>query len=415
MTIYRAQTRAIVLLCFLSAAPAVGADPSVARPLGPVHWNLESLAVAPRFSDAPISEPGVRGIFYDGLPLAGKPTRVFAWLGLPNHAAGEKAPAMVLVHGGGGTAHAHWVRLWNARGYAAIAMDTCGAGMAANEPNQKRLDDGGPSCSGAGIDPRFQQVDLPVEDQWPYHAVADIVLANSLLRSLSEVDADKIGLTGISWGGYLTCIAAGVDQRFKFAAPVYGCGFLGESPFWTPTFEKLGPQTTEKWLAIWDPSLYLQQATMPMLWVSGDLDPAFPLGALQKSYRLPAGDRYLAIRHAMPHGHGPPGESPPEILALARQINSQGVPLARMTAQGVDGRQAWAQFAAQAPLLKSQLVSTKDSGPWRKREWTLADASLDKTTARVTATIPEGTRAYYFALFDQRECVAASEHVECDP
>jgi hypothetical protein len=33
---------------------------------------------------------------------------------------------MVLIHGGGGTAFADWVRLWTGRGYAAIAMDLCG-------------------------------------------------------------------------------------------------------------------------------------------------------------------------------------------------------------------------------------------------------------------------------------------------
>ena len=48
---------------------------------------------------------------------------MFAWCGLPAAAAGTKSPAMVLVHGGGGTAFEHWVRLWNDRGYAAIAMD----------------------------------------------------------------------------------------------------------------------------------------------------------------------------------------------------------------------------------------------------------------------------------------------------
>ena len=151
-----------------------------------------------------------------------------------------------------------------------------------------------------------------------------------------------------------------------------------------------------------------------MLWVTGDSDVAYPLGSLQKSYRLPPGERYLAIRHAMPHGH-PTGETPPEILVFARQINSHGLPLARMTAQGIDGRQAWAQFTAQAPLMKSQLVSTKDLGPWNRREWTVADAELDKTAARVSATLPEGTRAFYFTLFDARDCVASSEHVECGP
>ncbi len=90
-----------------------------------------------------------------------------------------------------------------------------------------------------------------------------------------------------------------------------------------------------KWLELWDPSVYLPQAKMPMLWVSGDLDFFFPLGSLQKSYRLPPGERYLAIRHNMPHGH-PPGETPPEILALSEQINAHGVPLAHVTFSGFE-------------------------------------------------------------------------------
>ena len=48
----------------------------------------------------------------------------------------------------------------------------------------------------------------------------DVILAHSLLRSWPRVDPERIGLTGISWGGYLTCIATGVDNRFKFAIPV---------------------------------------------------------------------------------------------------------------------------------------------------------------------------------------------------
>ena len=71
---------------------------------------------------------GVEPIFVEGEPWHGKPTRVFAWWGLPKGAsAAQKVPAMVLVHGGGGTAFATWVKTWNDRGYAAIAMDTCGA------------------------------------------------------------------------------------------------------------------------------------------------------------------------------------------------------------------------------------------------------------------------------------------------
>ncbi|MCC6356330.1 MAG: dipeptidyl aminopeptidase, partial [Verrucomicrobiae bacterium] len=65
----------------------------------------------------------MRAIFYDALPYEGSPTRVFAYLAVPEVSAGKKLPAMVLVHGGGGTAFHEWAKIWYDKGYAAIAMD----------------------------------------------------------------------------------------------------------------------------------------------------------------------------------------------------------------------------------------------------------------------------------------------------
>ncbi len=59
-------------------------------------------------------------LFYDGLPWDGRPTRVFAWLGLPAPRGNGAAPGIILVHGGGGTAFKEWVRYWNNRGFAAM-------------------------------------------------------------------------------------------------------------------------------------------------------------------------------------------------------------------------------------------------------------------------------------------------------
>ena len=69
---------------------------------------------------------GVKALWYKGAPYQGKQTKIFAYMGFPTMKKGEKVPAVVLVHGGGGHAYAHWVKLWNDRGYAAIAMDTTG-------------------------------------------------------------------------------------------------------------------------------------------------------------------------------------------------------------------------------------------------------------------------------------------------
>jgi dienelactone hydrolase len=387
---------------------ALGWPVHAAAPPLPVTWDTKALSAAPKMTAAPeAGEPGVRGIFYDGLPWQGKPTRVFAWLGLPKGAsAANRAPGMVLVHGGGGTAHARWVRLWNDRGYAAIAMDLCGKAYGATDGQGRRHEFSGPS----GWDDSFAQMDWPTEDQWQYHAVADILLAHSLLRWMPEVDAARIGLTGISWGGYLVCIVAGVDDRFRFVAPVYGCGFLGEDSCWVGRLQKMEKAKADRWLAQWDPSHYLPRARMPMLWVTGDRDFAYPMGSLQKSYRLPQGDRYLSIRPAMPHGH-PQGESPAEIAAFADQVMRGGLPLARCTGQGADGRRAWATFLAKTPMAKAECVFTSDTGPWQKRKWTVQPAAFDADAGKATFDLPEGAAVVYFTATDKRGLLASSEHV----
>ena len=87
--------------------------------------SLDKLLAEPSefFWTDEFSDDGVKAIFYRGAPWQGKETRVFAWYGAPENASPENpVPAVVLIHGGGGTALADWVRLWNKKGYAAIAM-----------------------------------------------------------------------------------------------------------------------------------------------------------------------------------------------------------------------------------------------------------------------------------------------------
>lgn len=396
----------LAILCAVCAAGlAVSAlAQSPEEPAGPM-WDLKALSRPPKTYPAEgFSEPGMQALFFEGPPYRGKPTRVFAWLGIPRTEPGKKLPGMVLVHGGGGTAFASWVRLWNERGYAAIAMDTCGCVPRGSYGNWERSGFGGPPGWGG-----FDQIDEPRQDQWTYHAVADVILAHSLLRAQPSVDPKRIGLTGISWGGYLTCIIAGVDPRFRFAAPVYGCGFTNEHTF-APAVLGLGPERAARWMRWWDPSSYLAGVRMPMLWVTGSNDFAYTFNALQKSYRLPRTLRTLAIRLRMPHGHGPAGEAPKEIWVYADSFLKGGEPLARITGQGREGSRVWATFRSKRPIVKAELNVTKDTGKWPDRRWEALPAAI--SGSRVTASLPDGVRVYYVNLFDDRDCVVSTEHVE---
>lgn len=351
----------------------------------------------------------IRPVFYDGLPFHGKPTRVFAWLGLPSNRQG-KVPGIVLVHGGGGTAFRNWVKLWVDRGYAAIAMDTCGQvpdPLSSEKNARKSHPYSGPELGGT-----FSNVDEPPADQWVYHAVAAIVRAHSLLRSLPEVESEKTGLTGISWGGMFVEIAAGVDARFKFVAPVYGCGFLGEDSFFQETsMQQMGRERAIKWLQLWDPSQYIGYAKMPMLFCDGTNDKHFRPASWQKTYRTTQGPRTLSMKLRMSHGHPPAGD-PKEITIFADSFVRGGDPLVKLLGQGRDQNTVWATYSAAVPIQKAELLYTKDRGAWRERNWDAVPAQLDSSEHKVIATLPPGTTVYFINLTDSRDCITSSEHEE---
>lgn len=353
-------------------------------------------------NDAP--ESGLTAIYYQGPQYQGKPTKVFAYYAVPAVKPGEKAPGMVLVHGGGGTAYPNWVRLWVSRGYAAIVMDLCGS-MPVRRPDQKGWtllsQDAGPM----GWEHSFNQINEPMEDQWPNYAVNAIARARTLLGALPGVDHSRIGVTGISWGGYLTCLTAGLDDRYLFAVPVYGCGNLRELSAWMGRLNQPG---MEAWSASCDPLVYLPQAKMPMLWVTGTNDFAYPLESLRKSALTVKSPVRLSIKLRMVHAHGGAGENPEEIKGFADSFCMQGKALAEFTEQGREAGMAWAAFKSTEPIESAELLYTRATGPWKERLWEVKPAELNAVANRVSAAVPEGTKMYFFNIKDSAALVVSS-------
>ncbi len=375
-----------------------GQVPAAERTVGP--WDLDELARPPAVTWGKTNGL-VRELYYTGEPYLGKPTRVFAYLGVPKQASG-KLPGMVLVHGGGGTAFAEWADLWAKRGYIAIAMDLGGKG-----PGRKPLPDGGPDQTHVQ---KFDDIAKGLEVAWPYHAVANVIRAHSLLRSLPQVDPDRIGLTGISWGGYLTCITAGVDDRFKVAVPVYGCGFLHEDSSWVPVLEKLKPEHRRQWIETYDPSVYLPRCRMPMLFVNGTNDTHYRPGVYRKSYRLVPGPRTLCFTVGMKHSH-PHGWAPVEIGLFIDSLLTKGKPLAEVGPMQREGKRVGATFTSTVPIERASLCYTTDKGHWPDRTWHKLPAKVEGEGGRVTAELPQTEGIVYFmTLVDARGATVSTEH-----
>ena len=237
-------------------------------------------------------------------------SKVFAYIGLPKGASSENpVPAVVCVHGGGGRAFKDWVKLWNEKGYAAIAMTMTGEGPIENV-NHPYAGTGYGCWSDNAFDKNIEQASM-------YRNVLNVVRAHNVLRNYPGVDKTKIGITGVSWGGITTTTTIGVDNRFAWAAPVYGTGYLYESETY---FKRLFKQ--EHYAPQWDPSNFAARSTVPTLYINSDSDMHFALTATSKTCGVTENGR-MSIRHNYAHSHSH-GWAPDEIYKFAAAMINGG-------------------------------------------------------------------------------------------
>ncbi|MEK8132527.1 acetylxylan esterase [Paenibacillus filicis] len=368
-------------------------------------WNWGQLTTAPAVYPLPelsCEVTGIQACWYQGLPYQGRETRVFAYWGVPSAEPGVKVPAVVLVHGGAGTAFCEWVDLWVHRGYAAIAMDLEGHIPVQNgcTPELRSHPWSGPEKQGV-----FGDYALPVEDQWMYHAAADVMLAHSFLRTLPQVDQARIGVTGISWGGIITSLVAGIDSRLCFAVPVYGCGYLYErGTLYGEAMAAMPEAEASKLRRLWDPSTYLAGSRVPMLWVNGSNDTHFPLSIFTRSYELQKqtqASSVLSIRQGLGHSHAD-GWAPEEIYAFADSVTRSGSPLAKLEPVVHEADRLIAHYSSCFPVVSAKLYWSEDRANWRELRWEAEEAWMDEGQSVVVFRKPQAEGSFYVSLTDAR-------------
>ena len=255
------------------------------------------------------------------------------------------------------------------------------------------------------------------------------------MRSLPFVDESKIGIHGVSWGGVITSNVIGVDTRFAFAIPTYGCGHMWDGVGkWQEAIFNAGG--TNYYKNVWDSMLWLENATMPIMWLTWRNDSTFNLDSQANSYNKAPGTKMVSIIQGMRHSHAFTW-SRADSYDFADSIvgnNSASVgvsvdePWCVQRGLSLVGDQIEVEFESTKELASATLFHSDEMGDSKAFAWstvTLADfaeTSPGSGIWRGTVTLPSEATAWYInvtattsilttAFLDSTEYTSETIHV----
>lgn len=385
----------IVLLSIKASAQSVG------------PWDTTALRVAPSWKQSDLAPvDGMTSLLYESLDYQNNPVEVFAYYGAPDGQIPTGGwPAVVYAHGGGCTAIPAWVKFWNNHGYAAISMDLEGRYPGTDsEGNKNTSPNPGPSRADF-----FDDYEKPMNEQWYYHAIAQLILAHSLIASFPEVNANQIGITGTSWGGNVTSTVMGVDDRWAWGVPVYGAGFLSESDG-NQGRGLLDSDKADFVNANFDGSAYFENVTFPTMWVNGTNDFSFGLTCNQQSSRAVNGPTTLLYSLRFAHNNNV-ARKLDQMYLFANSVIKGETPLIDFEKPIQVDNQVSAEYASDLPITSAQLLYTFDEDLiWPDKYW--FDTVATVANGSIMANIPEGAFAVILTATDSRGALVTTEYLK---
>ena len=248
--------------------------------------------------------------------------RVFAYLGIPDGATAQnKVSGIVCTHGGSDQAYAKYCLETVRHGFAAIAFDTEGCYATSGTSAKADLID---KLGHTGKD-KFATAKQKLEKQWMYYAISDCAFMNTVLRSLDCVDENKVGITGISWGGLAVTIASCYDSRLAFCVPVYLSYFTSNQTN-TGKFGSLSCNYgfDEFAAALWEDAATLEGSRVPTLIINSQKDTFADISSTSLTYNTLKKNNphaYMLIKPDLVHGQKQ-GASPAEIYRFGKWVCS---------------------------------------------------------------------------------------------
>jgi dienelactone hydrolase len=249
-----------------------------------IEEPLDAKVLAPVAGDTVAGEKDgivVERVEYTSMVRDGQPDRVEGIISYPK--GGRNLPAIFWSQGGMAAASDVFPRIFAGKGYVCLNITL----------NHKLRHAFGRFDTG---DPKNANLTRLTIDQ---------LRGITYLAQRPEVDKDRIGVGGASYGGFFSTLIAGADPRVKAGMSFFAGGHheLGTN---LPQFTAL--ETADD-IAVWkktiDPAWRLSRKSIPFIWGIPSNDNWFNLPAVVKTYEESRGDKRAIIWPQWQHGFPP--------------------------------------------------------------------------------------------------------------
>jgi cephalosporin-C deacetylase-like acetyl esterase len=232
-------------------------------------------------------------------------------------------PAVLMLHGTNGSSRDFLsIAVYIAsKGYIVMCIDAPGCGSSSREP----------ACTASNI----VNVSGGPEGAYYYHAVWSAVRAVTLLKSMEDVDGERIAVAGASMGGLETYIVAAVDPRVKAAIPIVASGNYRDLVMSGSLANHMVPKTfdvrsefADSMVKYFDVYFYASKINKPILVLASTNDEFFTLHAINDTFTaIPYSGKVMNLAPNWSHSKAYPGWIVTAILWLNSVFENGGAVL----------------------------------------------------------------------------------------
>lgn len=296
---------------------------------------------------------------------------------------GGRHPGLLLLHGGGGHAQEDLAEYWAREGYVAVAADLPGIANPKLTPNSsgvwkaaeygKHHFTASPDATGADI----------------FDGVLAALQSLYLLRVQPDVDLNRIGVTGVSWGGYATIMVAGLaPSDVKAAFAIYGSGHYDLGSSFQADLAKLPATEASEWLAELDAKNYAPQIKADFVEAAATNDDFFWMPAVaatlddirsrkdlilspNSNHWIDAPGGCERTKEGVPHNNG---WMDMQVTYFAYKLKGEGEPfpvVEHVKASRVSEERQSVRFRSKGGVgeLTASVYYSRPESMWKKRKW----------------------------------------------